>query len=215
MPMANSIHNTMLLPPPPGAASAGLGVHPMEDVHRAEVETFIARIYRERYGAEVKQFAPVLVSLRDAEDRIVAAAGYRGAGRGPLFLERYLPSPVEHLLAAQGAHAAVARTHIVEVGHLAASRAGEGRRLIFLLGPHLALENFRWVVGTLTTELRHLFVRIGVAPTVLGKADPAVLGDEAVHWGSYYDHLPLVLAGRLDEALRQLRKRAPGLGDIA
>jgi hypothetical protein len=51
---------------------------------------------------------------------------------------------------------------------------------------------------------------------VLGTADPAVLGDDAVHWGSYYDHRPLVLAGQLDEALRQLRRRAiASTGDLA
>jgi hypothetical protein len=41
-------------------------------------------------------------------------------------------------------------------------------------------------------------------------ADPAVLGAEAVQWGSYYDHRPLVLAGQLDVALQALaRRRVP------
>ncbi len=87
-------------------------------------------------------------------------------------------------------------------------RAGEGRRLILLLGPHLAGQGFEWVVSTLTQELRNLFVRMGVAPLALGVADPAVLGDEAAQWGSYYDHRPLVLAGRLDAALQMLARRS-------
>lgn len=206
--------SAMTLPTGLGAVASGIGVHPPDDPLRAEVEAFIAGVYRERYNARLTQFAPVLVSLRDADGRIVAAAGYRGAAAGPLFLERYLAAPVQNLLATLAADAP-GREHIVEVGHLAAIRAGEGRRLIFLLGPHLAAENFRWVVGTLTSELRHLFIRIGVAPTALGTADPAVLGREAVHWGSYYDHRPLVLAGQLDEALRQLRRRASGAGEAA
>jgi hypothetical protein len=66
------------------------------------------------------------------------------------------------------------------------------------------------VVGTLTEELRHLFVRLGIAPLALGVADPALLGAEAVHWGTYYDHRPLVLAGQLDVALQALsRRRVP------
>ncbi|MBE0594536.1 MAG: thermostable hemolysin, partial [Gemmatimonadales bacterium] len=144
---------------------------------RAVVEAFVRRIYEVRYGAEVRQFAPRLVALRDDVGEIVAAAGYRPAGTGPLFLECYLPAPVEALLGAESAQQP-SRKRIVEVGHLAASRAGAGERLILLLGSHLAGRGFQWVVSTLTEELRQMFVRLGVAPLALGVADPAVLGAE-------------------------------------
>ena len=90
---------------------------------------------------------------------------------------------------------------------LAAARAGEGRRLILQLGPHLAAQGFQWVVSTLTEELRQLFVRLGVVPYALGRADAAALGEAARDWGSYYEHRPVVLAGQLPLALRQLRQR--------
>lgn len=189
-----------------GAARAEfVRVHRAGDPGRVEVESFIRSIYAERFGARVQHFAPVLVSLHDV-DGIVAAAGYRAAAVEALFLERYLAAPIESLL---GAHepAPVRRSSVVEVGHLAGSRAGAGRRLIRLLGPHLAGLGYEWVVGTLTEELRHLFVRLGVAPLALGIADPSVLGDEAARWGSYYDHRPLVLAGNLSHALRQWARR--------
>lgn len=183
-----------------------LHVHGEHDASRGEVEAFVRRVYAQRFGADLKTFAPVLVSLRDAQGP-VAAAGFRPAARGPLFLERYLGAPVETLLAAQTG-AAPAREHIVEVGHLAAGKSGEGRRLIRAMAPHLAALGFQWVVSTLTEELRHLFVRIGVTPLALGHADPRVLGAEAGHWGSYYDHGPVVLAGHLQHAMRQLARRA-------
>lgn len=190
------------------SAGSRLAVHRVGDPGRAEVEAFIAAIYARRYGAALLLFAPVLVSLCDAEHGLVAAAGYRAAS-APLFLERYLEAPVETLLARQAAAGMVpARADIVEVGHLAAARSGEGRRLIMLLGPHLAEQGFEWVVSTLTTELRHLFLRIGVTPLALGLADPAVLGvEEARAWGSYYEHRPVVLAGHLPQALQQLARR--------
>ncbi|MGE0430120.1 thermostable hemolysin [Hydrogenophaga sp.] len=178
------------------------------DPERAEVEAFIRDVYARRYGAQVRHFAPVLACLRDATG-IVAAAGYREAHGAPLFLERYLDAPVEALLAG-GSRGAPSRQTIVEVGHLAATRAGEGRRLILMLGVHLARLEFQWVVSTLTHELRALFVRIGVTPLTLGVANPAALGDEAVHWGSYYEHSPLVLAGHLPQAMRRLSSRAGG-----
>jgi len=171
---------------------------------RAAVECFVREIYARRYGADVRRFAPTLVALLDDHGDIAAAAGYRAADEEPLFLERYLGAPVQALL---GPAPAPARGRIVEVGHLAAARAGEGRRLILMLGPHLAGHGFQWVVGTLTEELRHLFVRLGVSPLALGVADPAVLGAEACHWGSYYDHHPVVLAGHLEAALRALGRR--------
>jgi len=61
---------------------------------------------------------------------------------------------------------------------------------------------------TLTEELRHLFDRLGVAPMVLGQADPAALGEQARHWGRYYEHHPMVLAGHLPRALQQFSRRA-------
>ena len=188
------------------AASAALrfGLHPVGDPAREEVEALIRGVYAERYGARVERFAPMLVSLREGEGaaaRTVAAAGYRLAVE-PLFLERYLDRPVEELLAHGGV--LPQRMGIVEVGHLAAVRAGEGRRLILKLAQHLATLDVEWVVSTLTGELRQLFTRMGVTPLALGAADPARLGDAAAQWGSYYEHHPVVLAGSLPLAMRRL-----------
>lgn len=182
-----------------------LVVHPIGDPRRSEVEAFIRGVYAERYGADVRHFAPMLATLRD-DSGILAAAGYRSAADGPLFLERYFDAPVETLLSAH-ADALPSRDRIVEVGHLAAARAGEGRRLIHLLAPHLASLRFEWAVSTVTTELRHLFVRLGVTPLALGLADAAVLGADGAHWGSYYDHRPVVLAGNLKQVVNQLARR--------
>lgn len=211
--LPQSSHYGASAPPQAAAlphASPRLREHAIGESGRAEVEAYIHRIYAQRYGADVCHFAPVLVGLYDGSD-LVAAAGYRHAEHGPLFLERYLDAPVETLLAQQ-AHAPKGRSGIVEVGHLASDRAGEGRRLILLLAAHLAQLDTQWAVCTLTEELHHLFVRIGVSPLALGTADPAVLGADAGHWGSYYDHHPMVLAGHLPQALRQLTRRGTTTG---
>lgn len=186
--------------PHPAPASTPLALYGPATPGREAVERFVAGIYRERFGADVRRFAPVLVARHDAAGTLVAAAGYRPAEAGPLFLERYLEAPVDVALGAP-------RARIVEVGHLAAARAGEGRKLILQLGPYLAGRGFQWVVSTLTEELRHLFLRLGIAPLALGVADPATLGDEAAHWGRYYDHRPVVLAGAIEPALQALARR--------
>jgi hypothetical protein len=188
------------------ADGAALRLHLPEDPCRAEVEDFIRGVYHRHYGASIQAFTPVLVSLADASGHVVAAAGYRSAGAGALYLERYLREPIEEEL---GWHSErpITRREVVEVGHLASSQAGAGRRLMLLLGPHLAQQRFRWAVATLTQQLRQMMGRIGVAPLALAAADPAALGEEAVFWGSYYEHAPLVLAGEIQPALRRLARR--------
>ena len=184
-----------------------LGVCNASDPGRESVERFIHRVFARRFGARVQRFAPQLVCLRDPDSGdIVAAAGYRRASSGPLFLERYLDRPIEQSLAEPG-QPSVAREGIVEVGHLASERAGEGRRLIVRLAHHLAAQDTQWVVSTLTEELRHLFVRMGITPLALGRADATALGEQASEWGSYYEHHPVVLAGQMQPALRWLQRR--------
>ncbi|MFN3495721.1 MAG: thermostable hemolysin [Hydrogenophaga sp.] len=175
---------------------------------RVATEAFIQRVFAQRFEARVAQFAPVLVSLRDPlHGEILAAAGYRPADSAPLFLERYLGEPVEQRLSAMSG-VPVQRSGVFEVGHLAAEQAGEGRRLIALLGQHLAAHGAQWVVSTLTESLRHLFLRLGITPLVLGAADPERLGADAQAWGRYYEHQPIVLAGQLPQALQRLARRS-------
>jgi hypothetical protein len=187
------------------SAPPRLYMHPRGDARRREVEAFVRRVYAERYGADVSGFAPMLVSLRD-DNGIVAAAGYRSAAHDRLFLEGYFDQPIESLLEAH-ARQPLVRTDIVEVGHLASTRAGEGRRLVRMITAHLAEQGYDWVVCTLTAGLRRLLVRIGVTPLALGVADRDALGQDVGRWGSYYDHHPVVLAGQLQQVLHQLDRR--------
>jgi hypothetical protein len=184
-------------PPHAGVLPA---VGPRFEVHRdascarAEAQHFIQRIYGVHYDATVRSWAPVLVTLVE-DGEIQAAAGYRVAA-APLFLERYLQRPVEAVIA-QHAGKCVARASIVEVGHFSSARPGAGRRLMALLGRHLAAQGHAWAVSTTTEELRLIFRRLRMRTVELGRADPAMLGDAAADWGSYYAHAPLVMAGEI------------------
>lgn len=216
MSMATRQRNAALVTPPASAcAGARLQLHRPADPGRAEVEDFIAGVFARRFGATVTGFAPVLVTLRDPDDgQLVAAAGYRPAAHEPLFLEAYLGDPVESVLA-RHLHTPPARGDIVEIGHLAAARAGSGRRLMIRLGEHLAHQGLRWIVCTLTQELRHLLPRLGITPLALAKADAGALDGDAAAWGSYYEHDPVVLAGDLGPALRRRRQRLANGGAAA
>lgn len=180
-----------------------LSLHGPDDPQRVEVEAFIRQRYRQHFGAEVPGFAPWLLTLRAGpEGPLRAAVGYRLADT-PLFLERYLDAPIESLIGEAGA--APDRAQIAEVGHLCAELPGAGRRLIVAVAAHLQRLGVRWVACTLTEELRRLFLRLGLAPQVLGPADPQRLGTEAQAWGAYYEHRPLVIVGRLRPAVERLQ----------
>ena len=193
---------------PTEALSSSLEVYTRETPGRAHVQDFVRDIYAERYGAHISEFAPVLLALRDAQGALIAAVGYRCAALEPLFLERYLDVPVEQALLGLGVPPS-ARHNMVEVAHLVALRPGEGRRMMAELGRWLGQQGTHWVVSTVTRELRHLFLRMGIAPLALGVADPERLGDRAGDWGSYYEHEPVVLAVALPQTAR-LRPRLVG-----
>lgn len=194
--MLVALKNTLALQLP--QTDLSLEVYEKDSSRRPEVESFVREIYAARYGATVKEFAPILLALRNEEGLIVAAVGYRYASAAPLFLERYLDAPVEQLLF--GASPSLShRSSIVEVAHLASLKPGEGRHIMRLLGQHLTQLGMQWVISTVTRELRHLFLRMGIAPLALGRADASRLGVGANDWGSYYAHDPVVLAVALSQ----------------
>lgn len=184
----------------PRAAKALL--EPVHCAHpaRAAFEHFIAARFGRAYGARVTHFLPHLLGVRDGLARWQAAAGYAVASGQPLFLEQYLDGPIEFTIAATLGRP-VARASIVEVGNLAAISAGMARVLIPLLARHLHRLGYRWVAFTATRALRNTFQRLGLRPLRLIRADPARLADRGANWGTYYDHDPVVMAGKISLGL--------------
>ena len=175
-----------------------LHIHPVDDPMRGRVESYIHQRYQQRFGATLKEWLPTLVSVQE-NGEILAAAGYRSAD-DPLFLERYLAAPIEQYLRDQ--NAPVARRLIVEAGQFAAARPGGGRVLVPLLARHLHQQGFDWAVSTLTSELHHLFARMGLAHQPISAATSDHLNEqERDDWGDYYAHAPHVFAGRLHTIL--------------
>lgn len=172
---------------------------------RDEVEEFVRATFKSRFDAELTCFAPNLMAL-ERDDRIVAAAGWRCAADAPLFLESYLDAPVETAVAKLAGHP-VERSRIVEVGNLAAARAGASVDVILALSRHLDRLGYEWVVFTATRELIGIFRKLGLAPLALAPADPERLGARAGAWGRYYDNAPVVVAGRIRLALEKSARR--------
>lgn len=181
-------------------------IYDRDDQERSLVEKFISDIYLQRFGAHIHSFAPKLIALTH-EESIVAAMGIRDAKQERLFLEQYLDIPIDTAIHDIGFES-TSRDQIVEVGQLAAAQAGQGRQLMRLVVPILADLGFQWVASTVTRELRQLLIRLGVVPLTLGNASPNRLGSQVHEWGSYYEHSPVVVAGRILPALETIARNA-------
>lgn len=173
---------------------------------REETEAFIRAVFARHYDARISAFAPNLVRF-EQDERLIAAAGWRSAAHEPLFLERYLDRPIEEAIAEQ-ADRRLSRARIVEVGNLAATRTGGSLHVIVNLAREFERQGYEWVVFTATRQLIGIFNRLGLPLLALSVADPDRLGDEAGHWGRYYDQQPIVVAGLIQIASNRLQHAA-------
>ena len=170
---------------------------------RKELERFVQAGFRQAWGAEVNEFMPSLLGLRNDLGELMGVLGLRSAEAEPLFLERYLDQPVEQLLAAKNGYH-VARSEIVELGNLAVTRGGGRNWLITAMTAYLHAAGAGWVVFTAGPILRNAFRRLDLPLLELGPALPEKLGSEAARWGRYYEQNPTVMAGRVAYGFERL-----------
>ncbi len=161
---------------------------------RGAVERFLEERYERAFGGRIRKHYPCLISVRDGEGAISAAAGFRRADGGALFLEQYLDDPIEGLI---GAHfgGPVARRDIAEIGNLASLTPTASWALFEALALHLEDEGCRFAVATATRQLRRTFARARMDTRTLSRAAAERLGEGREDWGGYYRRDPEVLAG--------------------
>jgi hypothetical protein len=173
-----------------------LECHDRASASRAELEDFVREEFHAHFGAAVTQFMPELVALRSSTRTLRAVVGCRAAARERLFLESYTREPIEEVLARHTGFG-IARERIVEIGSLACRTAGGAVAIVQALVPHLLSSGFSWVVFTGASTVMNVFRHLGLAPLPLCPADPLLLGEARHAWGTYYDHSPHVMAGRI------------------
>jgi hypothetical protein len=161
---------------------------------RREVEAFIHAVFKVTYDANVTKFMPTLVALRDESGVLMAAFGMRSAAEEALFLEQYLDMPIEQLLTAQ-LEKPIARNQITCIGNLAVSNPRNAGVLIAHVIQHSLDIGIEWAVATAHHSLQNGLIKGGRDVYPLHLADKARLpkAEQAV-WGSYYDHMPQVVA---------------------
>jgi len=173
------------------------------DVQFANIQSLIERRYADAHGAVPALAYPHFCAVDSGGDIGPSAAlGFRLAAAERLFLEDYLDAPIE-VVVRTALGTPVARERIVEIGAHASNRS----RATLALWARTARELNGLAdvaVAVLTTPLRTMFERLGVAIHDLGNADPARLPDQGKDWGRYYDLRPRVCAGLIAPALPKL-----------
>ncbi len=173
-------------------------------VSQPRLRQYISEQFARVYGAQVEAFLPQLLSVScQAHHR--AALGVRSAVGDTLFLEQYLPHPVEQILeVASGCD--VPRETIAEVGNLVSTRRGASQLLFVITAAALHQAGMQWVVFTATDEVRAMLSKLRYTPLELGVATAASLRSNAGLWGDYYATRPQVLAGDVDAAMAQIQQ---------
>ena len=165
-----------------------------DSADRAELEHFISGLFRKTYGAEIKRFKPYLMSLRDHDDKLIAACGLQSAANERLFAENFLDQPMETVLS-EHTGSPVKRGDIVEIGNFSVAEPGMARHLITAINNQLYDTSNQWGVFTAVPMLRNAFIKLGMHPKILGVADKSRLPpEEQAEWGSYYEQNPKIMA---------------------
>jgi len=170
---------------------------------RVRLESFINRVYKKYFNAEVGQFYPNLISIETSKDNsltgkqtITAVAGIRCAKDEALFSEHYLHNSLESELE-RIYQKPIPRQLVVEVGNLAPESAGQMRWLIITITGFLYSAGYEYIVFTLVPGIYNAFKRMNLPLELLAEAKYDCLPDNLKQkWGpEYYKKKPMVRVG--------------------
>jgi hypothetical protein len=158
---------------------------------RQAAQDHIRWVYQSAYGAQVSEFAPLLVVATRADGEILCAAGIRTAQDG-FFSEAYLPAGFSAALQ-QTVGLNVPAMQIMEVVSLASTTPFPVLPMLDRMIDWGRDNGMTCGVFTATRPLRRLLNRTGLSYVELASADiDRVANPQA--WGSYYDTDPRVCA---------------------
>lgn len=185
----------------PRFTTARLVSHGPFSPQRAVLEEFVRREFFSHFAARIHHFMPELLALHGRDGTPRAVVGCRSAAAERLFLETYTREPIELALAAANGFF-VPRERIVEIGSLACRSAAAAIAIVQALVPYLLGAGFSWVVFTGADTVMNVFRHLGLEPLALCDANPYLLGEARRDWGTYYEHKPQVVAGRIVDGMR-------------
>jgi len=174
------------------------------DPGRPQIEQEIRSAYEKNFGANFSHFMPSLISAAKPGQKAHLRFGICAAADHDLYLESYLPEPIEACLS-HAICSRVERSSIAEIGNLSLNHIDNLQHDLFAIATFCQQQGYRYVVCTATRALRLLFLRAGMKPVHLGNAEQHDAPADGAHWGSYYESRPQIIGGNILLALQHLR----------
>lgn len=163
---------------------------------RTFVERQILNSYQNKFSASLSHFMPTLVSANLQGQASHLTFGLSGADKHRLFLEYYLPEPVEQVLS-RVANTRIERQSIIEIGNLAFANTASIRDDLISIADYCHRLGYQYVVCTATRMLRLVFLKAGIKPIYLGEACADDAPRDGTHWGAYYETTPQIIGGNI------------------
>jgi hypothetical protein len=164
---------------------------------RASLEARIRSGFGMHFDACIEGFMPRFAHYRHASGA-TGVIGIRCAADEPLFLESYLNTSVERVIAdATGTR--VRRDRIAEVGQFVVDDRDIVTSFFRDLVPFLVDNGYDWVCFTGTDRIRALLSRVGFHGLPVVRAEAARARTTGDRWGRYYDFDPVVILGKLHD----------------
>lgn len=151
----------------------------------------VRTVYRDAYGAEVRQFAPVLATATHRNGALLCVGGLRTAATG-FFSHSYLDRPIDQRLSELG-QGRVSADQVLEVVSLATTSHFAVLPLLDAIIGWGRAQTLTWGVFTATAPLRRLLRRAGMPFADIEPARPECLPDPQ-SWGRYFETDPRVCA---------------------
>ena len=158
---------------------------------RKQAQDHIRDVYKKTYGADVTEFAPLLVVARRVDGKILCAAGIKTAHDG-FFSDAYLTSDVSTAIY-QASGIEVPVSEIMEVVSLASMTPFPVLPLLDEMIEWGRKNGMTCGVFTATRRLRRLLKRTALSYMELASADVSKVTNQK-SWGSYYETDPKVCA---------------------
>jgi hypothetical protein len=174
-----------------------------KDKGRSTVEQHILDSYQNKFSASLAHFMPTLVSANFPGQAPHLSFGLCGAAEHNLYLENYLPAPVEQALS-QAVNTRVERHSIVEIGNLAFANTATIRDDLIAVAHYCYGLGYQYVVCTATRMLRLVFLKAGIKPIYLGDACADDAPRDGTHWGAYYETAPQIIGGNIFLGIERL-----------
>jgi len=187
-----------------GHRTASFHLYDEYNPQRMKAETAVKKIFRSAYGADISSYLPYLLTA-EAYQSVDAVVGLRRALDQTLFLEQYLPQPIEYAIKDING-LTVSRKNLIEIGNLVSCKAGISRQLFIVLALALAKADIEWVSFTATSQVEKLLAKLSLFPVVIGQANAQAIVSGEDSWGSYYVHSPNVSVGNVFNAVFELKK---------